>query len=394
MTACLLDASMAFDKCRFDLLFQKLINKGLPAIVVRTLIYMYEEQKGHVKLAGRKSASFWISNGTRQGSVLSPALWCVYLDDLIKKLRHLKLGAHVGGVWMGATGYADDLLLLAPVRSVLAEMVRVCEEYGKEHNMVFSTDPVPSLSKTKCMFFCGRLNGVNYPDPVMLDGKILPWVKTAEHLGHTLHQVGSMDQDCKVRRGIYINKSVEMREQLHFASPEDVLKALDVYCSDSYGSMLWSLRSDAAEAYFKCWNTAVKLIHNLPRSTYTYLVEGYAAQNQTSLRNQVLGRYHGFFHSLLESPSQEVRILSNMVARDPSSNTSDNLKYLLELTNLSPWDYSSQKLKCALPVKTVPENEKWRLGLLSSLLSMRKHQYLLAADRTRLTGMIDSLCST
>jgi hypothetical protein len=68
--------------------------------------------------------------------------------------------------------------------------------------MVFSTDPVPSLSKTKCMFFCGRLNGVNYPDPVMLDGKILPWVKTAEHLGHTLHQVGSMDQDCKVRRGI------------------------------------------------------------------------------------------------------------------------------------------------------------------------------------------------
>ena len=75
----------------------------------------------------------------RQGSVLSPALWCVYLDDLIKKLRDLKLGVHVAGVWMGATGYADDLVLLAPVRSVLAEMVRVCEEYGKQHNMIFST---------------------------------------------------------------------------------------------------------------------------------------------------------------------------------------------------------------------------------------------------------------
>ena len=74
VTACLLDASMAFDKCRFDLLFQKLINKGIPAIVFRTLIYMCEEQKGHVKLAGRKSASFWISNGTRKGSVLSPPL--------------------------------------------------------------------------------------------------------------------------------------------------------------------------------------------------------------------------------------------------------------------------------------------------------------------------------
>ena len=43
VTACLLDASMAFDKCRFDLLFEKLLSKGLPAIVVRTLVYVYEE---------------------------------------------------------------------------------------------------------------------------------------------------------------------------------------------------------------------------------------------------------------------------------------------------------------------------------------------------------------
>ena len=98
--------------------------------------------------------------------MLSPTLWCVYLDDLIKKLRDLKLWVYVAGVWMGATGYADNLLLLAPVRSVLAEMVRVCEEYGKEHNMVFSTDPVPTLSKTKCMFFCGNLNNVSYPDSI------------------------------------------------------------------------------------------------------------------------------------------------------------------------------------------------------------------------------------
>ena len=73
----------------------------------------------------------------------------MYLDDLLKQLRYLKLGAYVAGVWMGATGYADDLLLLAPVRSVLAEMVRVCEEYGKKHNMVFSMDSVPAKSKTK-----------------------------------------------------------------------------------------------------------------------------------------------------------------------------------------------------------------------------------------------------
>ena len=40
VTACLLDCSKAFDKCRFDVLFSKLIRKGLPAIVVRALIFI------------------------------------------------------------------------------------------------------------------------------------------------------------------------------------------------------------------------------------------------------------------------------------------------------------------------------------------------------------------
>ena len=326
--------------------------------------------------------------------MLSPALWCVYLDDLLRKLRDLKLGCYVGGVWMGATGYADDLLLLAPVRSVLAEMVRVCEEYGRQHNMVFSTDPVPSKSKTKCMFFCGHRNVVRYPDQIQLDGKILPWVVTAEHLGHTLHQSGSMDHDCKVHRAQFIQKTVEVREQFSFASPDVVLKAVQVYCSDSYGSMLWNLRSSSAESYFKCWNTCVKLVNRVPRSTFTYLIEDYFAQGQTSLRNQVLARYTSFFHSLLRSPSAEVALLANIVARDPGSNTADNIKYIRELTHLSPWSYSASRIKAELPSQKVPEKETWRLGLLRALIEMRDRRYNNSEDFKQVVSMIDSLCNS
>ena len=164
-------------------------------MVIRCLIFMYEEQTGCVKLSGKKSSSFRITNGTRQGSVLSPALFSVYLDDLIIKLRELGLGCHVGGWWMGACGYADDLILLAPLRSVLQEMVRVCQEYGEVHNLVFSTDPNPEKSKTKCLYFCGRMNNVQYLAPVQLYGKQLPWVVSADHLGHNLHQMTNMGKD-------------------------------------------------------------------------------------------------------------------------------------------------------------------------------------------------------
>ena len=104
VTACLVDCGKAFDKCRFDKLFQKLISKGLPAVVVRVLIFVYQEQEGWVKLGGKKSSTFRLTNGTRQGSVLSPVLFSVYLDDLLGELRRLQLGCHIGGCWFGACG--------------------------------------------------------------------------------------------------------------------------------------------------------------------------------------------------------------------------------------------------------------------------------------------------
>ena len=187
--ACLLDCTKAFDKCRFDKLFSKLLANGMPPIVVRVLVFIYEEQTGWVKLGGKRSTPFGLTNGTRQGSVLSPILFSVYLDDLLKELRRLQLGCHIGGYWFGGLGYADDLILLAPNREVLQKMLTVCEKYADEHNLVFSTDPVPAKSKTKCLLFCGRSGKVKYPDPVQLYGNSLPWVVSADHLEHKLHQL-------------------------------------------------------------------------------------------------------------------------------------------------------------------------------------------------------------
>ena len=82
-------------------------------------------------------------------------------------------------------------------------MVQVCEKYGEDHNLVFSTDPV-----SKCVYFCGRPGKVRYPEPVQIDGKDLPWVQSANHLGHTLHQMTSMDKDCQRASAKYINKTV------------------------------------------------------------------------------------------------------------------------------------------------------------------------------------------
>ena len=81
VTACLMGCSNALDKCRFDKRFEKLVDKGLPTVVIGVLILVYEEQEGCVKLGGKRSSMFRLTNGTRQEPVLSPLLFSVYLDD-------------------------------------------------------------------------------------------------------------------------------------------------------------------------------------------------------------------------------------------------------------------------------------------------------------------------
>ena len=139
-----LDCSKAFDTCRFSTMFTKLLDTGMPPIVVRTFMYMYQQQYAWVKWGQSVSTRFGIRNGTRQGSMASPALWSVYLDLLIKELRHLGVGCHVGGMYMGVVVYADDVLLMAPTRGAMQMMLDKCKAYAAEQNIMFSTDQNPS----------------------------------------------------------------------------------------------------------------------------------------------------------------------------------------------------------------------------------------------------------
>ena len=121
---------------------------------------------------------------------------------------------------------------------------------------------------------------------------------------------------------------------------------------------------------------------------------GALAKDHTSLRNQVLSRYPSFVQNLLNSPSKEVRLLANIVARDPHSTTCKNMKHLEELTQLSVWDYSGYRIKQQLPVREVPDNQKWRLGFINKLYNMREEKNLCAEDNLKITAWLDSLCNT
>ena len=142
---------------------------------------------------------FWRNLWNIIGATSGTSLFSVYMDELLSWLRKSGVGCHVGGVFAGAVGYADDLLLLAPSRSAMDKMFKLCEKYAVKTNLQFSTNPDPEKSKIKCIHMTGHMK-VNKPLNLQLYGVDLPFVKIANHLGHQLSEECTMGQDIRCRK--------------------------------------------------------------------------------------------------------------------------------------------------------------------------------------------------
>ena len=133
MYFCLLDASKAFDLVDHKVPFFKLVAWDLHPAIIHCLILWYKDQCFTVCWNGTDSAPFTSSNGVQQGSVLSPLLFVIYMDDLLVRLADSSGGCYMEEFFCGAVCYADDLTLLAPCPAVLRAMLRCCEEYSCKH---------------------------------------------------------------------------------------------------------------------------------------------------------------------------------------------------------------------------------------------------------------------
>ena len=148
--AAFLDCTKGFDKIDHNGIFIKLMNRGIPLCFLNLLIYWYSNMHVKCKWKDTFSGSFKVTSGVKQGGVLSPHLFAVYLDELMILLRKSGCGCYIVDLFVEAILYADDLALIAPTRSSLQTLIDICTEYGTTWCIDYN------FKKTKIMIFGKR----------------------------------------------------------------------------------------------------------------------------------------------------------------------------------------------------------------------------------------------
>ena len=114
-------------------------------LIIRILANLYTNNFVCIYWGGTTTDYFSVINGVKQGAVLSPVLYCVYIDDLLLLLSKAGVGCYIGQHFVGALAYADDLVIIAPTASALRRLLVLCENYAREYCISFNA------LKSKCL---------------------------------------------------------------------------------------------------------------------------------------------------------------------------------------------------------------------------------------------------
>ena len=199
---------------------------------------MYTHQSLRVKWGSTLSKQFSVTNGVKQGGVLSPILFAVYTDGLLKRLKNTGVGCHMGSRFVGARAHADGIIM-------------------------FNGD------KSKLLFFKGR-SSVMMPSEIKVNGQIVGVSEKAFHLGHT---VSTTDRDCitmAAKNNFWkcFNMFIANFGQLYCCIK---IKLFNQFWCSFYGSPLWYLNGAAVQSLCVDWRKSLKSLYGVFTQQHTVM---------------------------------------------------------------------------------------------------------------------------
>ena len=316
----LLDASKAFDKVNYIKLFNLLIERCVNPLYIRCLLYMYTNHELNVHWNGQTSHAFSTSNGVKQGAVLSPVLFGLYIDELLVRLTKSGYGCWIGHRFCGAFSYADDVSLVAPNLHCLKMMCNVCNAYANEFSLTFNP------SKCKLINFSKDEN-IRFS----FNEQPVDVVKVGTHLGHIIGP--------NVSSRVFRQASYDMTRQTNYVlanysicNTQTIYKLFISYCTSFYGCCLWDLQHRDIRTFYTTWRVCLRKVLKLPARTHCKLLPFLA--KCLSIEDQISSRILKFVNRTLLNDNHLVGFLMKIAVNGSNSAISSSLRHILAKHNV------------------------------------------------------------
>lgn len=151
--ACFLDIREAFDSVWLESMLVRLHEYGVEGPTWKLLQTWYTNYKARVRLpGGMQTPSFPVRIGTRQGSVLSPIFFAIFINDLGRRLARTGKGVRIRGADspLSCLLYGDDVVLLAESPEDLQHMLNIASAFATAHQLRFAVAADPASKDSKC----------------------------------------------------------------------------------------------------------------------------------------------------------------------------------------------------------------------------------------------------
>ena len=238
--ACFVDLEKAFDKLPRDLLLQKLRHIGVSGNFLNILNTMYTNDYVKVRVGNRMTKAISVNQGLRQGCVLSPILFNLFLADLQQKLVEEPNTSPVSidnNTSIPCILWADDIVLLSETREGLQSQINFLHSYCNKNKLSVN------VKKTACI--CFNKSGALINNAFLYNNLLIPDKKCIKYLGFCITANGGIKEgleDLKNRAGnayyklkTCLNSGFRQNVPLTLKLFDSLVKPILLYASDFWG---------------------------------------------------------------------------------------------------------------------------------------------------------------
>ena len=261
-----IDTRKAFDVVNHVILKKTLFDEGVAPDLWSVVDNLYSDMSSKIKWHGQLSEKFSIQQGVRQGSILSPHLYKMYVNPLLEELKRSAIGAHIGTIYVGTLAVADDFLFLSNCPDELQVMLNLSGSFSGERR--YNIHPTKTTLVSRISTRLSRGEDINRQ--WFIGESIIGQKTETEHLG--------IIRSEKDENKLNINKRISLARRTLYAliktgvhgcngiNPKTSFKIYQVYVLPRllYGLEVLSLNKKQLDELEKFHLETLKNIQSLP----------------------------------------------------------------------------------------------------------------------------------